>query len=243
MTNRHRVNHLGGLIEALPTLFGFMPLESVIVLTTHGERAQIGFRMRLDVAAFASSPEESAQRLADQIAVHHQPDGSIIVVLVTEASSAGHSVIDVLAEALDYPIAAGAVAHGGVVSDWRTGQIHEYTDPSTSVASAMAVSEGQPIMHTREEIVASLAPTHTADRVDEGPINARLARLTLDGRRVITDQARVALVRAAAHRPTRDRLMAPAVAGDPAPQLSRLDRYTSTQGEPLDTWFLGAFAV
>ncbi|MCC2028032.1 hypothetical protein KEC56_00560 [Microbacterium sp. YMB-B2] len=25
--------------------------------------------------------------------------------------------------------------------------------------------------------------------------------------------------------------------------LSRLDRYTSTQGEPLDSWFLGALAV
>lgn len=36
---------------------------------------------------------------------------------------------------------------------------------------------------------------------------------------------------------------AAALGDDPGDLCCRLDRHTSTQGKPLDIWFLGAFAV
>jgi len=207
MSNTHTISHLGGIVEALPTIFGFMPVESVVVLTTHGARNRMGFRMRLDLADFTHDPTGAAQMLASHVRTHREPDGGVIVLVVTGSADQGTAAIDALADALDCAIMAGGVAHGGIVRSWTTGETYDYTDPHTSIASTMAVAEGQRLMHTREEIEASLMPQHTAAPVGQGPTDAHLALAALNERCPLTDEARVALTRSAAEQGTRDELL------------------------------------
>lgn len=214
MSNTHRINHIGGLIEALPSLFGFMPVESVVVLTTHGERNKMGFRLRFDLADFTTRPQEAAEMIAGHVTRQAKPDGSVIVLVVTETGNVGQGVIDQIVDTLDGPILAGGVAHGGIVTEWLTGETYEYTDPCTSVASTMAVAEGQSIMHTRDDVESSLTPQHTAAAAGDGPTDAHLGLAALNGRFTMTEQARIALVRSAANTPTRDDLMTSAETGD-----------------------------
>ena len=39
------------LINTLPALFGFMPEDSIVAISTYGPRQRLGFRMRMDMPA------------------------------------------------------------------------------------------------------------------------------------------------------------------------------------------------
>jgi len=67
------------LLNAVPTLFGFRPSESLVAVATHGPRRRFGFRLRLDVPEHAHVAE-----VADLVVSHlrHQgAEGAILVAL------------------------------------------------------------------------------------------------------------------------------------------------------------------
>src|SRR5688500_17535011 len=53
------------LLNALPTLFGFRPEESLVAVSTHGPRRRFGFRLRVDIPA-----PEDVEELAEVVVGH-----------------------------------------------------------------------------------------------------------------------------------------------------------------------------
>lgn len=82
----YRAHTFEDLLNTLPTMFGFVPRESVIGLCVHGDRNSFGFRLRHDLP----EPHQDA-RLAAELAGHLQRndgDGFMVFALSADADRA-----------------------------------------------------------------------------------------------------------------------------------------------------------
>lgn len=86
------------LINAVPTLFGFQPEESLVAIATHGPRRRFGFRMRMDLPDADLAPE------AAELVVRHlrnqRAEGAIVIAL-TERQDDALAVLDAIHGELD----------------------------------------------------------------------------------------------------------------------------------------------
>src|SRR5689334_19723144 len=55
-TPRFIAHDIPDLLNALPTMFGFSPQESIVAIGTFGDRHRLGFSMRLDIPPPAVNP-------------------------------------------------------------------------------------------------------------------------------------------------------------------------------------------
>ena len=44
-----KLNELGDIVNAVPYLLGFNPIDSLVVVSMHGPRERLGFSVRLDL--------------------------------------------------------------------------------------------------------------------------------------------------------------------------------------------------
>lgn len=81
MTDTFVAHDVSDLLNALPTLFGFRPSESLVAVATNGPRRRFGFRMRVDLP-----PQEQVDPLARLVSRHlrHQGAEGAVLVAVTE---------------------------------------------------------------------------------------------------------------------------------------------------------------
>lgn len=147
------------LFNALPTMFGFRPAESVVAIATHGPRRRMGFRLRLDLPA-----ARHADAAAAVIVGHLRRQGAegAIVLAVTEHQGVAHDVLDAVEHQLG-DIVPIVVARSDGTRYWVDvpgfpvdGIAYETSDHHVSIVQAIA--EGQQILPDRQALVDRFAP-------------------------------------------------------------------------------------
>lgn len=208
----HTARTPGDLVEALPALFGFTPTDSVVVITTHGDRNRLGFRLRADRPETPEQRRPLAEMIAGHVSRHVDPDGSVIVIVVAGDVDEGMKDLGAVLDALSEPVLVAGVAGLGVFTEWGTGAVWPYEDPAHSAATVAAVALGQNVQTSREALVASLAPTYAEAYVADGEIDTGLCLAVLAGTHDLTAEARVAFTRACRNIDVRDYLWGEATA-------------------------------
>jgi hypothetical protein len=160
----------GEIAAAVPHLCGFVPTESIVVVSLRGPRHRIGLTLRLDLPADEPFLDaEVATMMAGRLA--HDGAASALIVVFTEA--AGDRPRAGLARAVETALAAKGidVMEGLLV---RAGRWSSYTcDRETccprdgtpilttrtvETFAAVAAYDGRVVLRDRDELVASLAP-------------------------------------------------------------------------------------
>lgn len=162
MTHRERpvytAHDIPDLFNALPTMFGFRPHESLVAVATNGPRRRMGFRMRLDMPA-ARHVDEAAQMVAGHL--RRQGAEGAIVLAVTEHQGVAHDLLDAIEDRLG-DIEPIVVARSDGRRYWvdvpgfpDEGVAYETSDHHLSIVQAVA--SGQQILPDREALVARFA--------------------------------------------------------------------------------------
>lgn len=169
------------LFNALPTMFGFRPRESVVAIATHGPRRRMGFRMRLDVPS-----ARHVDAAADLIAEHLRRQGAegVIVLAVTAQQAIAHDVLDAVELRLG-DIEPIVVARSDGDRYWvdlpgfpAEGIAYETSDHHLSIVKAIA--EGQQILPDRQALVDRYAAV-AGERRDHMLVVTSTARRTVLG--------------------------------------------------------------
>ncbi len=147
------------LIHALPTLFGFMPEDSIVAIATSGSRCRLGFGLRMDLP-----PAEHIGAAAEQIVTHlaHQGAEGAIIIAVTPNIEVARRMVPAVENRL------GSIRP--VVGAWTDGSRYWTTaddcDPAgypyeTSdhhLAVVQAIASGREILPDRAALAAKLDP-------------------------------------------------------------------------------------
>lgn len=150
----------GQLITFIPHLFGYYPIDSIVVLALDDDR--IDFGLRTDCPAEPGLYPLAAVTLADQIGMR---EGARAVAVVVATPTDDH----VLARQLRTKFTeAGvplrlfgvpAIIHGARWFDYDDAEHHGHLpDPTTSVFAVRAVAKGLVTLPSREALEAQLAP-------------------------------------------------------------------------------------
>ena len=156
-----KAHSVGDLLSLVPALFGFHPRESLIAITTHGERHRFGFRLRMDIP----DPENIVQA-ALQAAGYLRaqgPDGIILLAISGSAEPVG-ALVKAVSDILD-DIPLIEAARGDGERYWSYLCNNEACCPSTgtlyagqcSEVVATAVYQGMEILPDRESLVQRFA--------------------------------------------------------------------------------------
>lgn len=150
------------LINALPTMFGFPPEESLVAVATFGPRRRLGFRLRMDL------PEEDDVQGAARTAVghlmNHGAEGAIVVAL-TEHQELARRLLDEVHGLLDATPGIQLIVRAR--ADGRRYWTDELWSPSDGIpyetsdhhlSIVQAIAAGQQILPSRQALVDRFRP-------------------------------------------------------------------------------------
>lgn len=146
------------LINALPTLFGFRPQESLVAIATHGPRRRFGFHLRMDLPA-AESAVAAGRMVVGHLRNNHA-EGAILIA-VTQRQHDALALLDAIHRELDDCDDIELIVRA------RADDERYWTDSSDAEADGLpyelsahhlsiveAVASGQEILRDREALVA-----------------------------------------------------------------------------------------
>lgn len=150
------------LLNALPTMFGFVPHESVIAICASGARGRLGFRMRTDIPerrhfdVVAASVAGHVDRYCGQgvhdgiilVALSQDPEAAEELLWTTRRRLTSPTLAMIWATEDQYWTGDESCPAGGV--PWTRDRAHE--------SIVRAVAEGHRILESREELVAEFDP-------------------------------------------------------------------------------------
>ena len=168
-----RLTSPGEMVAFVPHLCGFVPTESLVVVSLRGSRRRVGLALRIDLDACrdeAAAAEEVAARVV------HDGGGEVLLSVWTEAGDGAQRARTTLVEAVTAALgAAGVGVHEALLV--RAGRWWSYRCsnerccpaegvPLTAAAESPAVSllqatdayDGRVVLPSREDLVASLEP-------------------------------------------------------------------------------------
>lgn len=159
------------LLNALPTLFGFRPKDSLVAVATHGPRRRLGFRLRVDIP-----PEHHVDELAELTAEHLRRQGAegAILVAVTEQQAVASALLTAVGSHLhDIELVVSVLADGtrywvDVPGFPSEGIPYATSDHHLSIVKAVAA--GQQILPDREALASRF-------KAVEGPRRQEILRL------------------------------------------------------------------
>ncbi len=147
------------LFNAMPTLFGFRPVESIVAIATSGPRRRMGFRLRMDLPGV-----EQVDEAADVVVGHLRRQGAegVIALVITRHQAIARDLLEAV-EARLGTITPVVVARSDGQRYWVDvpGFPDEGIGYDTSdhhVAIVQAVAAGQQVLPDREALVARFAP-------------------------------------------------------------------------------------
>lgn len=151
----------GDVVATIPSLCGFLPRDSVVVLSLRGPRRRIGLTVRLDLPGPAAEADV-AQMLAERVA----QDGGAAAVVVVYGRARRQALVAQVTAALEQR--GIGVAESLHVDDgrWTSYACRRPCCPAegTPVPAAPALVEaqraleGRVVLSSREELVRSMAP-------------------------------------------------------------------------------------
>ncbi len=147
------------LLNALPTLFGFRPNESLVAVATRGPRRRFGFRLRVDIP-----PPGHVDELADLVVGHlrHQGAEGAVLIAVTERQDVARQLLAAIEERLGEIETVVSVRADGAhywvdEPDFPLhGIAYQTSDHHLSIVKAVAA--GQQILPDREALAARFKP-------------------------------------------------------------------------------------
>ena len=161
-----RLSSPGAIVATLPSLCGFPPEESLVVLSLRGERRRIGLTARLDLP-----PPEAEGTVAEMFAERMRLDGAREAVVVVLSSERRPDLVQAVGEAL----AVRAIdVHEALHVDGGRWWSYECSasccpaegtpvPPPPTLVEAHRAMTGTAVLASRAELVASLAaPTFLA---------------------------------------------------------------------------------
>ena len=146
------------LLNALPTLFGFRPEESLVAVSTRGPRRRFGFRLRVDIPA-----PEQVDELAEIVVGHlgHQGAEGAIFLAVTQQQEVARDLLAAIESRLA-PIDLIVAVRADGERYWSDepgfpadGIPYETSDHHLAVVQAIAA--GQQILPDRQALVDRFA--------------------------------------------------------------------------------------
>lgn len=147
---------VGDLLSAVPTFFGFVPEESVIAVATHGRRARLGFRLRLDLPDPAHV--DAAAEVIEQHIRRQRPDGVVLFVLSSDAATSTLMLDALLTRFTAIDIVACARADGERYWVPGSGAGVPYDSHLSHPAVVGAIAAGQEILPSRRELERRFLP-------------------------------------------------------------------------------------
>ena len=165
-----RVTSPGEVVALVPTLCGFTPSESLVVVSLRGRRGRIGLTMRCDLPR----PADDAA-LADEVSGRMAHDGASGVLLVVHTEEAAQRARSGLVDA----VTAACRRHGLEVREallvsrgrWTSylcdgpaccppegTPVDRPPTPALRLVAAEAALQGRAVLGSRDELVASVAP-------------------------------------------------------------------------------------
>ncbi|MEV7396180.1 DUF4192 domain-containing protein [Aeromicrobium sp. NPDC092404] len=146
------------LLNALPTLFGFRPEESLVAIATSGPRRRFGFRLRVDMPS-----REQVDDLAEVVVGHlsrHGAEGAIVMAVTLDQEVAQALLAAI--ERLLPPITLVVAVRADGDRYWSDepgfppgGLAYETSDHHLAVVQAIAA--GQQILPDRQALVDRFA--------------------------------------------------------------------------------------
>ncbi|MCW2616702.1 MAG: uncharacterized protein JWN08_3696 [Frankiales bacterium] len=203
-----RLTSPGEVVALVPVLCGFVPQESLVVVSLRGPRKQIGLTMRFDLDWAASDLGAAAAEVAERLELDEA--ARLVLVVFSSVPSCGRSLpwSDLVAE-----VQAACDPRGTAVDEAllvREGRWWSYvcgaqaccpaegtplaTEPTAALrlVEAERVLEGRAVLSSRDELVASLATpvlqaaTDAEEELDRA-LDAWLDRYHRDGREAVRD--------------------------------------------------------
>ncbi|MEO6206250.1 MAG: DUF4192 domain-containing protein [Mycobacteriales bacterium] len=194
-----RLTSPGEIVAALPHVCGFVPSESLVVVSLRGLRKRMGITMRFDLAACAPADLAAAEVVARLR--HDQADQALLVVFTEQDGPLPRS-------ALVSVVSAGCAAEGIAVHEAllvRDGRWFSYDcqnnrccprdgtpipessgSPGLSLLAAESVLDGRAVRGSRAELAASVAPpgflaARAAEQAQEHAFERWAQRIGADG--------------------------------------------------------------
>lgn len=160
-----RLTSPGEILAALPTLCGFPPAESLVVLSLRGPRKRVGLTARIDLPA-----AEDEDAVARMCAARMAADGaSWVVVAVYGEAGRRERLVDAVVElcaAEGVRLMEALHVQAGLWTSYRcTGACCPFTgtplptgSPALGLIDAERTAAGRVVLASREELVRSVAP-------------------------------------------------------------------------------------
>ncbi|MDR7087073.1 hypothetical protein J2X11_001912 [Aeromicrobium panaciterrae] len=243
------------LLNALPTLFGFRPSESLVAVATQGPRRRFGFRLRVDIP-----PAHHTEELAELVAGHLRRQGAegAILVAVTEEQEIARTLLAAIDSYLqDVELVVAVRADGSHywvdVPDFPDeGIAYDTSDHHLSIVKAVAA--GQQILPDRAALAARFAPVdgerrHEIQKITDAVVaeigqTPELSRIVENGER-LTDMDAVRLAVWVSDQHVRDAFWALISRDNAAEMLAILTRVSNVVVPPFEPAVLSltAFAA
>jgi hypothetical protein len=157
-----RLSSGDAVITAIPTLIGFTPADSLVIVTVAGR--QVGLTLRVDLPPAGQQTRELAAQAAEVID-RHQPGADLAAVVVIVGTDTRPDLVGALTEQLAaVGVAVPQALHTPAIAagmPWRClcgcGHSGVLDDPAASVlALTTAVATGQVSYGSRAELAAAL---------------------------------------------------------------------------------------
>jgi hypothetical protein len=156
------------IAAAIPVLTGFVPRESVVVLSLRPPRKRIGLTMRFDLP-----PDDLADVLAAEVAARLEHDGAAtaVVAVYTEAPDddairAGQALVDAIKDA--HPVSEALLVRDGRWWSYLCSgasccpsqgtPVDAAASPALELLATESTLKGRAVLASRQELVASIAP-------------------------------------------------------------------------------------
>ncbi|MDT7544947.1 MAG: hypothetical protein QOE99_1057 [Actinomycetota bacterium] len=156
------------IAAAIPVLTGFVPRESVVVLSLRPPRKRIGLTMRFDLP-----PDDLAHVLAAEVAARLEHDGAMtaVVAVYTESPElngrrAGQALVDAIEDV--HPVSEALLVRDGRWWSYLCSgasccpsegtPLEDAASPALELLATECTLKGRAVLASREELVASIAP-------------------------------------------------------------------------------------
>lgn len=156
----YRAHTFDDLLNAVPTLFGFVPRESIVGLCVRGPRNRFGFRLRVDIPERRSDDAQVAAVVAEHL--RRNADDAVILIGLSENPAVAEELLHAVGDQLGrVPVRLKIWATGQRLwtdlpdcppegEPWELSDVH--------AARVSAVAAGLRVLDDREELYDEIAP-------------------------------------------------------------------------------------